>query len=184
LTRLALALSVVALLMCGVITSEANAHSSAYNSAKVRYYRANGIVHWIGNHARVTQYHPNAKRRAHWQKAVKFWIGVRRNAWLVMHPKPKYVVPGFPPHHSLWVCISRYEGSPTSINPNGHYGMLQMHAGWGYGTSYHASDDPQSVQEWAAENGWHANGYPSTSFLYGQWFNWDGAAGECLKYAW
>jgi len=88
----------------------------------------------------------------------------------------------FPPHHALWTCISRFEGSPTSINPNGHYGMLQMHAGWGYGTSYHASDDPQAVQEWAAERAYAANHY-STSFLYGQWFDYDGAAGTCLRYA-
>lgn len=81
----------------------------------------------------------------------------------------------YPPHHKLWLCISRYEGSPTSVNPNGHYGMLQMHAGWGYGTSYHASDDPQYVQEWAAENAWAANHY-SYSFLVGQWYAYDGAS--------
>lgn len=83
----------------------------------------------------------------------------------------------YPPHHKLWLCISRYEGSPTSVNPNGHYGMLQMHADWGYGTSHHASDDPQSVQEWAAEKAWAASNY-SYSFLYGQWYEWD-AADDC-----
>lgn len=87
----------------------------------------------------------------------------------------------WPAHHQLWICISRFEGSPSSINSNGHYGMLQMHAGWGYGTSYHASDDPQIVQEQAAERAYAASGY-SRSFLYGQWLNYD-AAGGCLVYA-
>ncbi len=87
----------------------------------------------------------------------------------------------WPAHHQLWICISRFEGSPSSVNPNGHYGMLQMHAGWGYGTSYHASDDPQVVQERAAERAYAASGF-SRSFLFGQWLNYD-AAGGCLAYA-
>ena len=87
----------------------------------------------------------------------------------------------WPAHHLLWICLSRHEGSPTSVNPNGHYGMLQMHAGWGYGTSYHASDDPQIVQEQAAERAYAASGY-SSGFLYGQWIDYDGAT-ECLAYA-
>ena len=88
----------------------------------------------------------------------------------------------WPAHHSLWVCISRYEGGVHSINPNGHYGMLQMHAGWGYGTSYHASDDSQLVQEQAAERAYAASNYHQ-SFLWEQWFNYDAAESECLKYA-
>lgn len=88
---------------------------------------------------------------------------------------------GFPPHHALWVCIGGHEGSPTSINPNGHYGMLQMTYDWlGY-IRGRASDYPQSVQEWAAEKAWGDNSY-SHGFLVGQWLEWDGAY-ECLDYA-
>lgn len=74
----------------------------------------------------------------------------------------------YPPHHLLWLCISSGEGGIRSINPNGHYGMLQMHAGWGYGTSYYASDDSQMTQEWAAERAYKASHY-SRAWLYGQW---------------
>ena len=74
----------------------------------------------------------------------------------------------WPPHHALWLCISHREGGIRSVNPNGHFGMLQMHAGWGYGTSYHASDDSQLVQEWSAERGYRASGF-SLRWLYGQW---------------
>lgn len=89
---------------------------------------------------------------------------------------------GFPPHHLLWVCISKYEGGVHSINPNGHYGMLQMHLDWGYGIVGAASNYSQSQQEWAAERGYAASNY-SSSFLYGQWFNYDNAESECLRYA-
>lgn len=87
----------------------------------------------------------------------------------------------YPPHHALWICIGQFEGSPTSVNPNGHYGMLQMHADWGYGTSHHASDDPQYVQEWAAEKAYRASHY-ARSFLVDQWLAYDGAW-NCLRYA-
>ncbi len=78
------------------------------------------------------------------------------------------LLPPWPPHHLLWLCISHGEGGIHSINPNGHYGMLQMHADWGYGTSHHASDDSQMVQEWAAEHAYKASGY-SQGFLWQQW---------------
>lgn len=90
----------------------------------------------------------------------------------------------FPPHHKLWICISRYEGGVKSVNPNGHYGMLQMSWNWlGY-IKGAASNYPQSVQEWAAEHAYRDYRY-ARSFLYGQWFNYEPAiaAEECLKYA-
>lgn len=91
----------------------------------------------------------------------------------------------FPPHRQLWECISKYEGGVHSVNSNGHYGMLQMHAGWGYGTSYHASDDSQQVQEWAAERAFASSNYNKSygGFLWQQWFYYDAAEGECLQYA-
>lgn len=96
--------------------------------------------------------------------------------------RPKYIVLGYPPHHKLWLCISRYEGGVKSVNPNGHYGMLQMSWNWlGY-IKGAASNYSQSVQEWAAEKAYRDYHY-ARSFLYGQWFNYDNAAGECLGYA-
>jgi hypothetical protein len=96
-----------------------------------------------------------------------------------------------PAHHLLWLCI---HGTPSLGTPvgheastwydrdsggNGHYGGLQMHAGWGYGTSYHASDDSQLVQERAAENAYRSTGY-SRAWLEGQWGQ---TVGPCLRYA-
>lgn len=91
---------------------------------------------------------------------------------------------GFPPHHKLWLCISHFEGGVHSVNPNGHYGMLQMSWNWlGY-IKGAASNYPQPVQEWAAEHAYKDNRY-AHSFLYGQWFNYEPAiaAGKCLRYA-
>jgi len=89
---------------------------------------------------------------------------------------------GWPLHHKLWDCIGKYEGSPTSVNPNGHYGLLQMHWNWGYGIVGAASNYSKKDQELAAERGYAASNY-NTSFLYDQWFNYDKAEGECLQYA-
>lgn len=87
----------------------------------------------------------------------------------------------FPPHHALWTCIGRYEGSPTSVNPNGHYGMLQMTYNWFGVISGKASDYSQAVQEWAAEKV-YAKQSDKAGFLNGQWFNYDAADG-CIVYA-
>lgn len=76
-----------------------------------------------------------------------------------------------PAHDSLWECLHRYEASnpfDQDSGRNGHYGGLQMHPGWGYGTSYHASDDPWLVQKQSAERGYAASGY-SSAWLWGQW---------------
>lgn len=95
----------------------------------------------------------------------------------------------FPRHHLLWLCI---HGTPSLGTPvgheasrwdtratNGHYGGLQMHPRWKHGTSYYASDDPQLVQENAAEEAYRESGY-SASFLIGQW---GATIGPCWKYA-
>lgn len=112
-------------------TSSAEGHSAAYNAAKARYYHANGIVTWIGNHARSTQYHPNPKRKHHWQQAVRFWLHVRRDAWLTMHPKPARTISG---HWAGWSCITNgaYPGAAHEGNGyNGHYtGRLGMTNPW------------------------------------------------------
>lgn len=76
-----------------------------------------------------------------------------------------------PAHNWLWECLLPHEGGyPSNQNTggNGHWGGLQMHPGWGYGTSYHASDDPWIVQKQSAERGYAASGY-SSAWLWGQW---------------
>lgn len=83
-------------------------------------------------------------------------------------------------HLDLWECIHSLEASDwgnQDTGHNGHYGGLQMHPGWGYGTSTYASNDSQYVQEHAAENGYRASGY-SKSWLMGQWNH-----PQCLKYS-
>jgi hypothetical protein len=86
----------------------------------------------------------------------------------------------WPAHHSLWLCIHGHEAADwqnADTGGNGHFGGLQMHPGWGYGTSYLASSDSQLVQERAAENGYAASGW-SRAWLMGQWYHPD-----CLAYA-
>lgn len=116
----------------------------------------------------------------HWAR-TSLKIASRNLHHLLSHPGYAGAAAGWPPHHQLWLCIGRHEGSPTSVNPNGHYGMLQMTYNWMGLINGRASDYPQSVQEWAAERGYKANHY-SYSFLYGQWFEWDGASGDCARY--
>lgn len=77
-----------------------------------------------------------------------------------------------PAHDALWECLLGHEGMGDPHNQNtggnGHWGGLQMHPDWGYGTSWHASDDPWIVQKQAAERGYAASGY-SIGWLDGQW---------------
>lgn len=90
--------------------------------------------------------------------------------------------PAWPTHHLLWLCIHGSEAQTwgdRDTGGNGHYGGLQMHPGWGYGTSFYASDDPQIVQENAAEAGYRASGY-SHAWLEGQWGQ---TIGPCWQYA-
>jgi hypothetical protein len=85
----------------------------------------------------------------------------------------------YPPHHKLWKCISRYEGSWTSrrgYGPGYRYGGLQMSWGWLGWISGNPADHSEAEQEWAAENAWRSSGY-AYNFLYGQWYEWDNADG-------
>lgn len=94
------------------------------------------------------------------------------------------VASSFPPHHALWECIARFEsgGDPFNKHNPSYRGYLQMSYGWLGLISGDPADHSQAQQEWAAETGYQQNDY-SPSFLYGQWFNYDGAAGTCLRYA-
>ena len=111
------------------------------------------------------------------RKVVHLWHDRAERArqhylWHQRHdPAVRYAEAGFPPHHTLWMCLLQHEGGywgNRDTGGNGHYGGLQMHPGWGYGTSYYASDDSQLTQEWAAEKGYAASGYAG-SFLTQQW---------------
>ena len=88
--------------------------------------------------------------------------------------------PVWPAHHALWMCIHGHEAGDwhnKDSGGNGHWGGLQMHPDWGYGTSKYASSDSQLTQERAAEAGYAASGY-SRSWLMGQWYHPD-----CLSVA-
>jgi hypothetical protein len=142
---------------------------------------------WIKNHASRTISIADPPMSQLWRSRLKFhlWMERRARRWIKQANKRlsyRSSFAGFPPHHLLWLCISSYEGGVHSVNPNGHYGMLQMTYNWlGY-IKGKASDYSQSVQEWAAENAYRDNKY-SVSFLMGQWFDYDNAEAECLKYA-
>lgn len=104
---------------------------------------------------------------------------MRHALGVLANVEAKIAAAAFPPHHALWMCIHGHEGRWDDPNSggNGHYGGLQMHPGWGYGTSYYANQDSQIVQEQSAERGYRASGY-SRSWLLGQWYHPD-----CLAYA-
>lgn len=116
-------------------------------------------------------------------------IRVRRaHLWLLRfgerelgEARARVLAASYPAHHQLWLCIHRSEGAwnDRDSGHNGHYGGLQMHPGWGYGTSYHASEDSQLTQEWAAERGYAASRY-SRGWLNGQWGQ---TIGPCWGYA-
>jgi hypothetical protein len=103
---------------------------------------------------------------------------------LAKQAKARAAPAGYPPHHRLWVCIAGFEGSPTSVNPNGHYGMLQMTLNWMNVVPGKASAYSELQQEWFAEQAYseYHTLAAKIGFLDGQWFNYDAADG-CVAYA-
>ena len=87
----------------------------------------------------------------------------------------------WPAHHQLWLCIHAREAGSWSATNGQYRGGLQMHLGWGYGSSYDAAQDSQWRQETSAERAYAASGY-SRAWLSGQWLSYDGGWG-CLQYA-
>ena len=87
----------------------------------------------------------------------------------------------WPAHHQLWLCIHEREAGSWSATNGQYRGGLQMHYGWGYGSSYDASVDSQWTQETAAERAYAASGF-SRAWLEGQWLSYDGGY-ACLAYA-
>lgn len=138
-------------------------------------------------------------RNTHHRSVVKFariqlkWVGVELQESLSSYHSVLLRTGDFTtfsldelPHHLLWGCIhggppfrSSYEArdwSNKDTGHNGHYGGLQMHPDWGYGTSHLASSDSKLVQERAAETWYYS--HHSTAYLLGQWNH-----PECLEYA-
>lgn len=167
-----------ALLFAFILLATAAAKpTSALQRQRARYYHATGYLWAIHHVAFRTVNSRDARLRRKWRRTEarleRVRVDTRRRIRLL-------TVRPFPPHHALWMCIHGHEAADWH-NPdtghNSHYGGLQMHPDWGYGTSYLASADSQRTQEWAAERGYQASGY-SRSWLLGQWFHPD-----CLPYA-
>lgn len=120
-------------------------------------------------------------------------IGIRSPGWVCVQGQhlvralalerrldERILLASLPPHHALWMCEHGHEAADwqnDDTGHNGHYGGMQMHPDWGYGTSHLASEDSQMTQEWAAEDAYKASGY-SRAWLYGQW-----AHPDCLAFA-
>lgn len=160
-----------------------------YQLRSIRH--ANGVLAYWHHHRALASTTPATVR---WHRAQLHWLGrelrqtrsaiaaVRARAEAARRATAaRAVFSSFPPHHALWLCIHRGEGAWSDPNSggNGHYGGLQMHPGWGYGTSYYANNDSQYTQEWAAERGYAASGYSST-WLNGQWGQ---TISPCWQYA-
>jgi hypothetical protein len=135
---------------------------------------------------RTVSWRPLCRHARQVLRAHRWLHGLATHRLAVLYPPPPpprlvATYSGYPPHHSLWLCIHASEGAWDDPNSggNGHYGGLQMHPGWGYGTSYYANADSQATQEWAAERGYAASGYSST-WLNGQWGQ---TIGPCWEHA-
>lgn len=148
----------------------------AYNwgASGVRWYK-NQNHRFLSDQITAQQAHLRLIKRLRWEKEGKHWIHQARRRLAV--------VSVFPPHHLLWLCIHGFEASSWYDRDSGHnrhYGGLQMTYDWGNGITGYAYNYTQAQQEWAAERGYDQGGI---SFLWRQWFDYDGAAPTCLKYA-
>jgi hypothetical protein len=138
----------------------------------LHYHRSS--VRWIRRNKWRTLYAENTANL--WRSRLRFhqWrirvdLRLIREATIRLQP-----VIG---HLPLWGCIHDQEAAWTDTG-DPYWGGLQMHPGWGYGTSYHASDDPPAVQMQAAETGYRASRW-SLTWLLQQW----PTARSCLRYA-
>jgi hypothetical protein len=156
--KLASLAAVVVASFCLIAVSPASAGSS---SAAQQYKHARDVLRFFDHHPALA-------------KTPAGQVAIKKHTRL-LHWAASHLAPSWPPHHQLWLCIHSGEAGwhqPSyAKDANGvslYWGGMQMHAGWGYGTSYHASDDSQMTQEWAAERAYKASGYSST-FLWQQW---------------
>lgn len=137
----------------------------------------------VSAHAsRITRHDRNVIRFFHnHPKLAATPAGARALMKVLPHVVRELAAVQWPAHHQLWLCIHDHEASSWTATNGQYRGGLQLHYGWGYGSSYDASVDSQLVQEQAAERAYAASGF-SRLFLEGQWLNYDGGYG-CLAYA-
>lgn len=151
------------------------------------------VVRWWIRYGRPTRFPAAATPVVRFKLVRCTAIGIRSPGWVCVQAQylvralaverrlnARILAASWPPHMALWNCIHGHEAADwqnDNTGGNGHYGGLQMHPGWGYGTSEYASDDSEFVIVWAAEHGYKASGY-SRTWLMGQWFHPD-----CLAYA-
>jgi len=156
--------------------SSSTLHAREHNQL-ASLYRHSGTVRFFHNHAWLARTRPGRVAL----RGARLWLPIIRRELAQTRAELRLRLhPLLPPHHALWMCIHGHEAGDwhnQDTGRNGHFGGLQMHPGWGYGTSYYASADSQSVQEWSAERGYRASGF-STTWLYGQW-----AHSDCLRFA-
>jgi hypothetical protein len=153
-------------------TLEARAHQQ-----RLTLHAARGTLIFFRNHPRVRWQHSTRSIATRELRRARSRI---RTASAMLARLEARMQPVWPAHHALWGCIHGHEAADWhngDTGGNGHYGGLQMHPGWGYGTSYLASSDSQLTQERAAEAGYRASGF-SRAWLLGQWYHPD-----CLAYA-
>lgn len=186
------ALTMTATAGAHIIRPGCNSHLAAraeLRCARFNYQHALATVAWAQQQQKTIRFLDASMtlRLQHLEDAHR-WLA-RVMAARVAEAQRRIAAASFPAHHLLWLCI---HGTPSLGTPvgheasrwdtraaNGHYGGLQMHPGWGYGTSFYASDDSQIVQEHAAETAYQASGY-SPSFLTQQWGQ---TISPCWKYA-
>ena len=164
-TRIGIAAAFAAILIALVYAPAASSSSTGPPTL----HAAHGTIRFFANHPQIV--------RAPQTRPIALRAIRRARAFIRANTPPPIV---WPAHHSLWLCIhSREAGNwqDADSGGNGHYGGLQMHPGWGHGTSYYASSDSELVQEDAAEAGYRESGY-SRSWLMGQWYHPD-----CLAYS-
>lgn len=170
--------------------SAANARNLSATRAltlKVKLHKHRSVVNFY-NHRGRWALHPYYRKCWQVPIATQRLICTRARAGLRYHGTQvrklqaalrRLATAVWPPHHKLWLCIHGGEGNwdDADSGRNGHFGGLQMHADWGYGTSHHASDDSQATQEWAAEKAYNAAGSNVLAWLYQQW----GADAHCFS---
>lgn len=132
---------------------------------------------WIKNHKTRTLATASWPTSSYWRSRLKYerWRA-RVDRRLVAEARAR-LAPRIA-HLALWLCIHGGEGA-WSDTGDPYWGGLQMHPGWGYGTSWHASDDSPLVQMQSAERAYRASGF-STAWLEGQWPN---TSPPCLGFA-
>lgn len=153
---MACVLIVVAL--TAAIATSANAASQSELRQQVKH--AQDVLRFFDNHPVLAKTHAGK-------------VAIRTERWLLRQGR-RQLLPIWPPHHTLWLCIHSGEGGwhqPShAVDKDGvplYWGGMQMHLNWGELVG-RASDYTQLQQEWAAEHAYRSSNY-SSHFLWQQW---------------